>query len=145
MLLVEYKNKLALAVCQYCDSVVWEGFTRSKQRYCAPHVTDELCSQGAFYCKNRAAVSRNRQAGERNSRAIAFQARTLQAHERRMNSQQRQINENHEEMKRAAAQSAALAGLFQPYSVGKFNATAAVGGYSDKQAVAVGMGYRFNE
>ncbi|EMV5792430.1 adhesin, partial [Escherichia coli] len=56
--------------------------------------------------------------GERNSRAIASQARTLQAHERRMNSQQRQINENHEEMKRAAAQSAALAGLFQPYSVG---------------------------
>ncbi|HBQ4160394.1 TPA: YadA-like family protein [Escherichia coli] len=77
--------------------------------------------------------------------AIASQARTLQAHERRMNSQQRQINENHEEMKRAAAQSAALAGLFQPYSVGKFNATAVVGGYSDKQAVAVGMGYRFNE
>lgn len=95
--------------------------------------------------ENRAAVSRNRQVGERNSRAIASQARTLQAHERRMNSQQRQINENHEEMKRAAAQSAALAGLFQPYSVGKFNATAAVGGYSDKQAVAVGMGYRFNE
>ncbi|ENY7139036.1 hemagglutinin, partial [Escherichia coli] len=81
--------------------------------------------------ENRAAVSRNRQVGERNSRAIASQARTLQAHERRMNSQQRQINENHEEMKRAAAQSAALAGLFQPYSVGKFNATAAVGGYSD--------------
>lgn len=95
--------------------------------------------------ENRAAVSRNRQVGERNSRAIASQARTLQAHERRMNSQQRQINENHEEMKRAAAQSAALAGLFQPYSVGKFNATAAVGGYSDRQAVAVGMGYRFNE
>lgn len=95
--------------------------------------------------ENRAAVSRNRQVGERNGRAIASQARTLQAHERRMNSQQRQINENHEEMKRAAAQSAALAGLFQPYSVGKFNATAAVGGYSDKQAVAVGMGYRFNE
>ncbi|EQZ53780.1 hypothetical protein G983_02225 [Escherichia coli UMEA 3656-1] len=53
-----------------------------------------------------------------------------------MNSQQRQINENHEEMKRAAAQSAALAGLSQPYGVGKFNDTAVVGGYSDKQAAA---------
>ncbi|EHZ1978940.1 YadA-like family protein, partial [Escherichia coli] len=69
----------------------------------------------------------------------------LQEHNARLNSQQRQIRENHEEMKRAAAQSAALAGLFQPYSVGKFNATAALGGYSDKQAVAVGVGYRFNE
>ncbi|EME5930069.1 YadA-like family protein, partial [Escherichia coli] len=31
------------------------------------------------------------------------------------------------------------------YSVGKFNATAAVGGYRDEQAIAVGVGYRFTE
>ncbi|ENB5393111.1 YadA-like family protein [Escherichia coli] len=81
----------------------------------------------------------------KNTQAIQSTSRQLQEHSTRLNSHQRQINENHEEMKRAAAQSAALAGLFQPYSVGKFNATAAVGGYSDKQAVAVGVGYRFNE
>ncbi|EOJ3825138.1 YadA-like family protein [Escherichia coli] len=81
----------------------------------------------------------------KNTQAIQSTSRQLQEHNTRLNSHQRQINENHEEMKRAAAQSAALAGLFQPYSVGKFNATAAVGGYSDKQAVAVGVGYRFNE
>lgn len=80
-----------------------------------------------------------------NTQAIQSNTRQLQEHDARLNSQQRQIRENHEEMKRAAAQSAALAGLFQPYSVGKFNATAALGGYSDKQAVAVGVGYRFNE
>ncbi|MCJ2699228.1 YadA-like family protein [Escherichia coli] len=80
-----------------------------------------------------------------NTQAIQSNSRQLQEHDVRLNSQQRQIRENHEEMKRAAAQSAALAGLFQPYSVGKFNATAALGGYSDKQAVAVGVGYRFNE
>ncbi|ELJ9860463.1 YadA C-terminal domain-containing protein [Escherichia coli] len=80
-----------------------------------------------------------------NTQAIQSNSRQLQEHNARLNSQQRQIRENHEEMKRAAAQSAALAGLFQPYSVGKFNATAALGGYSDKQAVAVGVGYRFNE
>ncbi|MCS1255394.1 YadA-like family protein, partial [Escherichia coli] len=28
---------------------------------------------------------------------------------------------------------------------GKFNATAAVGGYRDEQAIAVGVGYRFTE
>ncbi|HBC9721907.1 TPA: YadA-like family protein [Escherichia coli] len=80
-----------------------------------------------------------------NRKAIQSNSRQLQEHNARLNDHQRQIRENHEEMKRAAAQSAALAGLFQPYSVGKFNATAALGGYSDKQAVAVGVGYRFNE
>ncbi|HBN0695883.1 TPA: YadA-like family protein, partial [Escherichia coli] len=75
-----------------------------------------------------------------NTQAIQSHSRQLQEHNARLNSQQRQIRENHEEMKRAAAQSAALSGLFQPYSVGKFNATAALGGYSDKQAVAVGVG-----
>ncbi|EMO8322545.1 YadA-like family protein [Escherichia coli] len=81
----------------------------------------------------------------KNTQAIQNHSRQLQEHNARLNSQQRQINENHKEMKRAAAQSAALTGLFQPYSVGKFNATAAVGGYSDQQALAVGVGYRFNE
>lgn len=80
-----------------------------------------------------------------NTQAIRANSRQLQEHNTRLNNQQRQISENHEEMKRAAAQNAALSGLFQPYSVGKFNATAALGGYSDKQAVAVGVGYRFNE
>lgn len=90
-------------------------------------------------------VTRNTQSIEKNSKAIAANTRTLQQHSARLDNQQRQINENHKEMKRAAAQSAALTGLFQPYSVGKFNATAAVGGYSDEQALAVGVGYRFNE
>ncbi|WP_270609668.1 YadA-like family protein [Escherichia coli] len=64
-----------------------------------------------------------------NTQAIQNHSRQLQEHNARLNSQQRQIRENHEEMKRAAAQSAALSGLFQPYSVGKFK----------------GVGYRFNE
>ena len=42
------------------------------------------------------------------------------------------------------ASQAALSGLFQPYSVGKFNATAALGGYGSKSAVAIGAGYRVN-
>ncbi|EOC3011983.1 hypothetical protein ACI3JM_005028, partial [Escherichia coli] len=53
-----------------------------------------------------------------NTQAIQNHSRQLQEHNARLNSQQRQIRENHEEMKRAAAQSAALSGLFQPYSVG---------------------------
>lgn len=90
-------------------------------------------------------VTNNTKSINKNRAAIAANSRTLQQHSARLDKQQRQINENHKEMKRAAAQSAALTGLFQPYSVGKFNATAAVGGYSDQQAAAVGIGYRFNE
>ncbi|EFB5473834.1 hypothetical protein FNW05_25550, partial [Escherichia coli] len=60
-------------------------------------------------------VTRNTQSIEKNSKAIAANTRTLQQHSARLDSQQRQINENHKEMKRAAAQSAALTGLFQPY------------------------------
>ncbi|MBC6573310.1 YadA C-terminal domain-containing protein [Escherichia coli] len=94
---------------------------------------------------NTGAIAENRQAVNKNSKAIAANTRTLQQHSARLDAQQRRIDENHKEMKRAAAQSAALSGLFQPYSVGKFNATAALGGYSDQQAIAVGVGYRFNE
>ncbi|EET4089803.1 hypothetical protein FIF87_004968, partial [Escherichia coli] len=42
-----------------------------------------------------------------NTQAIQNHSRQLQEHNARLNSQQRQIRENHEEMKRAAAQSAA--------------------------------------
>ena len=48
-------------------------------------------------------------------------------------------------MKRGFASQAALNGLFQPYNVGKFNVTAAIGGYDSEQAMAIGTGYRFNE
>ncbi|AKD37463.1 outer membrane protein 100 [Pasteurella multocida subsp. multocida OH4807] len=51
----------------------------------------------------------------------------------------------HTELKNGLATQAALNGLFQPYSVGKFNMSVAVGGYRDRTALAVGMGYRFNE
>ena len=54
------------------------------------------------------------------------------------------LDKLNEELKRGLATQAALSGLFQPYSVGKFNVTAAVGGYQSKSAVAVGAGYRFN-
>ncbi|BEH99195.1 hypothetical protein KB20921_19460 [Edwardsiella ictaluri] len=42
-----------------------------------------------------------------------------------------------------AAKDVALAGLFQPYSVGKFNASTALGYHKDQQDVSVRMGYHF--
>lgn len=44
---------------QHCDSVVLAAFTRSKQRYGAPRLTDELRAQGyPFNVKNRGASLR---------------------------------------------------------------------------------------
>uniref|UniRef100_UPI000595AC3B YadA C-terminal domain-containing protein n=1 Tax=Necropsobacter massiliensis TaxID=1400001 RepID=UPI000595AC3B len=47
-------------------------------------------------------------------------------------------------MQRNFASQAALTGLFQPYNIGKFNLSAAVGGYNSETAFAIGTGYRFN-
>ena len=50
-----------------------------------------------------------------------------------------------EKMKKGFASQAALSGLFQPYNVGKFNMSVAIGGFDSEQAMAFGSGYRFNE
>lgn len=55
------------------------------------------------------------------------------------------IDDLDEEMKKGFASQAALAGLFQPYNVGKFNLSVALGGYESEQAMALGTGYRFND
>ncbi|MGG2163129.1 IS3 family transposase [Escherichia coli] len=46
---------------QHCDSVVREAFTGSKQRYGAPHLTDELCAQGYHFNVKTVAASLRRQ------------------------------------------------------------------------------------
>jgi len=48
-------------------------------------------------------------------------------------------------MKRGFASQAALSGLFQPYSVGKFNLSMSLGGYESTNALALGSGYRLTE
>lgn len=56
-----------------------------------------------------------------------------------------EIDKVDKKINRGLASSAALSGLFQPYSVGKFNITAGIGGFRDESAIAVGTGYRFND
>ncbi|WGE31052.1 YadA C-terminal domain-containing protein (plasmid) [Edwardsiella tarda] len=63
----------------------------------------------------------------------------------RVHDMQSQINQNKKEIGQVAAKSAALSGLFQPYNVGRFNTTVALGGYKSETAMAVGVGYRFND
>ena len=63
----------------------------------------------------------------------------------RIDSLDKNVANLRKETRQGLAAQAALSGLFQPYSVGKFNVTAAFGGFKSDTAVAVGAGYRFNE
>ena len=80
---------------------------------------------------NKVAISNNRQAIQN----VAHQVDALKS----------RVDDLSDETYKGLAAQAALSGLFQPYSVGKFNVTAALGGYKSEQAVAIGSGYRFNE
>ena len=63
----------------------------------------------------------------------------------RIDSLDKNVANLRKETRQGLAAQAALSGLFQPYSVGKFNVTAALGGFKSDTAVAVGAGYRFHE
>ena len=87
-------------------------------------------------------IADNRQDIHREQQAVTHWQNSVN---HRLGGMQNQIDNNRHEIRQIAAKNAALAGLFQPYHVGKFNASAALGGYKDQQALAVGVGYRFNE
>ncbi|MEX9778979.1 YadA C-terminal domain-containing protein [Providencia manganoxydans] len=63
----------------------------------------------------------------------------------RVNSLDRRVDSLNNELKRGLASQSALSGLFQPYNVGKFNVSMALGGYESNTALALGSGYRVNE
>ncbi len=77
-----------------------------------------------------------------NSHAIAENYKEMKNNFAAVNSR---IDKLDDKMKKGFASQAALNGLFQPYNVGKFNVSAAIGGYDSEQAMALGAGYRFNE
>ncbi|MCZ5965679.1 YadA-like family protein [Escherichia coli] len=124
----------------YTDSSV--RTVRNEVKSQAEHLSDVLVQNRA---QTDAAIASNTAAIRNNSHRLDLTEAWQKMATERMNNMQEQIKENRKELRESAAQSAALAGLFQPYSVGKFNATAAVGGYRDEQAIAVGVGYRFTE
>lgn len=70
--------------------------------------------------------------------------KTITEHGTRLDGLDKTVSNLRKETRQGLAAQAALSGLFQPYSVGKFNVTAALGGFKSDTAVAVGAGYRFN-
>ncbi len=87
-------------------------------------------------------IATNKANIEANKNAIAANYAEMKNNFAAVNSR---IDKLDDKMKKGFAAQAALNGLFQPYSVGKFNVTAAIGGYDSEQAMALGTGYRFNE
>ena len=77
-----------------------------------------------------------------NSHAIADNYKEMKNNFAAVNSR---IDKLDDKMKKGFASQAALNGLFQPYNVGKFNVSAAIGGYDSEQAMALGAGYRLNK
>ena len=91
---------------------------------------------------NKNNIEKNKANIEANKNAIAANYAEMKNNFAAVNSR---IDKLDDKMKKGFAAQAALNGLFQPYSVGKFNVTAAIGGYDSEQAMALGTGYRFNE
>lgn len=91
---------------------------------------------------NKTDIASNKANIEANKNAIAANYAEMKNNFAAVNSR---IDKLDDKMKKGFAAQAALNGLFQPYSVGKFNVTAAIGGYDSEQAMALGTGYRFNE
>lgn len=91
---------------------------------------------------NKDQIKNNANNIEKNQQAIAANYKEMKNNFAAVNSR---IDDLDEEMKKGFASQAALAGLFQPYNVGKFNLSVALGGYESEQAMALGTGYRFNE
>ncbi len=112
----------------YTDKSVRDARKEAKSQ--AEHLSDVLVKNRA---QTDAAIASNTAAIRNNSHRLDLTEAWQKMATERMNNMQEQIKENRKELRESAAQSAALAGLFQPYSVGKFNATAAVGGYRDEQ------------
>ncbi|MDG6897903.1 hypothetical protein A6A19_07935 [Actinobacillus delphinicola] len=85
----------------------------------------------------QANIDANKAAIKANKDAIAHNAQAIESNSRR-------IHNLDKREQRHMAQNAALAGLFQPYSIGRLNVTAAMGQYRSNNAIAVGAGYRFD-
>ena len=76
---------------------------------------------------------------------LADAEKSVKDHGTRLNGLDKAVSDLRKETRQGLAEQAALSGLFQPYNVGRFNVTAAVGGYKSESAVAIGTGFRFTE
>ena len=104
----------------------------------AAQAQDAVKANAAQVAANKADIATLQTASNQHAAGIAKNSA-------RIDSLDKNVANLRKETRQGLAAQAALSGLFQPYSVGKFNVTAAFGGFKSDTAVAVGAGYRFNE
>ena len=104
-----------------------------------------LDNHGRRIDANKDAISTNAGKIATNEGKIATNTTAIATHNQRLDHLDNRVNKLDKDLKRGLAAQAALTGLFQPYTVGKANFTAAVGGYKSQTAVAIGTGYRYNQ
>ena len=104
----------------------------------AAQAQDAVKANAAQVAVNKADIATLQTASSQHAAGIAKNSA-------RIDSLDKNVANLRKETRQGLAAQAALSGLFQPYSVGKFNVTAALGGFKSDTAVAVGAGYRFNE
>ncbi len=94
---------------------------------------------------NKKSIDNNKKTIESNKQGMLTNKVNIGRVERNVQLLEKRISDFDDKMKRGFATQSALSGLFQPYNVGKFNLTTALGGYETTTAVAIGTGYRFDE
>ena len=135
-------NKVAsaaqTAVTQVQDAVKANTAQVATNKTDIAQVQDAVKANTAKVATNEATIATLQTASSQHAAGIAKNSA-------RIDSLDKNVANLRKETRQGLAAQAALSGLFQPYSVGKFNVTAALGGFKSDTAVAVGAGYRFNE
>ena len=119
-------------------SAVTANNVASAAQTAAAQAQDAVKANAAQVATNKADIATLQTASNQHAAGIAKNSA-------RIDSLDKNVANLRKETRQGLAAQAALSGLFQPYSVGKFNVTAALGGFKSDTAVAVGAGYRFNE
>ena len=119
-------------------SAVTANNVASTAQTAAAQAQDAVKANAAQVAANKADIATLQTASNQHAAGIAKNSA-------RIDSLDKNVANLRKETRQGLAAQAALSGLFQPYSVGKFNVTAALGGFKSDTAVAVGAGYRFNE
>ena len=119
-------------------SAVTANNVASAAQTAAAQAQDAVKANAAQVATNKADIATLQTASSQHAVGIAKNSA-------RIDSLDKNVANLRKETRQGLAAQAALSGLFQPYSVGKFNVTAALGGFKSDTAVAVGAGYRFNE
>ena len=119
-------------------SAVTANNVASAAQTAAAQAQDVVKANAAQVAVNKADIATLQTASSQHAAGIAKNSA-------RIDSLDKNVANLRKETRQGLAAQAALSGLFQPYSVGKFNVTAALGGFKSDTAVAVGAGYRFNE